>query len=69
METHLFSYRMDGQEYSFTLLADDDLDAQRRLGCIKAWGKYDGQLMATIPAYPGIGPVLSVFAAVRNWFK
>lgn len=60
---HLFSYRFEGDWYSFDLPAKDADEAQRRLKAI-AWAKYDGEIFATIPV-----PGASFIARIIDWFK
>jgi hypothetical protein len=68
MKTYLFTYRMDGAEYVLELPGDSIQDAHRRLDHIKFWSRYDGELVAKVPAVPGVGPVLSIVAWIRNMF-
>ena len=53
MKTYLFSYRFDGDEYGFDIVADSRDEAMARLAMIKAWAKYDGELIAAVPASLG----------------
>jgi hypothetical protein len=50
----LFSYRMDGSQWSFDLPAKDFEDARRRLAAIAMTGQVDGQATRDpIPAWRG----------------
>ena len=68
MATFTCSYRHDGGEYAFDIHADSHADAERRLGAIKAWGKVDGEVIATIPAFPGASWLTPVICKLRNVF-
>ena len=46
----IFSYRMDGSEWEFSLPAKDFDDAQRRLAAIAMTGRLDGQSVETVDA-------------------
>jgi hypothetical protein len=61
--THLFSYRFNGREYTIDIVAKNADEAKERLKAL-AWAKYDGVLVARIPAELGIFARLGV--AVRN---
>lgn len=63
-----FSYGYDGGQWAFDLFAKDSADAIKRLEAIKAWGKYDGEIMAEIPAGYGGGVVARFMCWVRNAF-
>lgn len=64
--THLFSYRYDGREYTVDIIAKDAAEAKERLKAL-AWAKYDGELVARVPAE--IGPFTRIAVAVRNIFS
>jgi len=64
----LFSYRMDGSEWSFDLPARDFDDAQRRIAAIAMTGKVDGQLVGKpIPAWRGWWVPALVWLKNRGW--
>jgi hypothetical protein len=63
----LFSYRMDGSQWSFSLPAKDFDDAQRRLAAIAMTGKVDGECFAQIPAYRGFWVPAWVWLKNRGW--
>lgn len=63
--THLFSYRFNGREYTVDILAKDADEAKERLKAL-AWAKYDGVLVARIPAVAGTGLLARLTVAVRN---
>jgi len=62
-ETHIFSYRFNGREYTIDIVAKDADEAKERLRAL-AWAQYDGVLVARIPA--GLGPLARIAAAIRN---
>ncbi|MGV1013712.1 MAG: hypothetical protein ACOYB4_01935 [Methyloceanibacter sp.] len=62
-DTHLFSYRFDGREYTIDIVAKDADEAKDRLKAL-AWAKYDGVLVARIPR--GLGILARISVAVRN---
>ncbi len=64
--THLFSYRFDGREYTVDIVAKDADEAKERLKAL-AWAKYDGELVARVPAE--VGPLARIVIAVRNLFS
>jgi hypothetical protein len=62
-DTHLFSYRFSGQEYTVDILAKDADEAKNRLKAL-AWAKYDGVLIARVPQ--GLGFLARITTAIRN---
>lgn len=64
-ETHLFSYRFEGADWGFEIVARDADEAKARLKAL-AWAKYDGVLVARISAGPGVGWFVRAAVAVRN---
>ena len=62
-DTHIFSYRFGGREYTIDISAKDANEARERLKAL-AWAKYDGVLVARIPSSLGIFARIAV--AVRN---
>lgn len=64
-KTFLCSYRYDGAEWTFSIKACDQDDAERRFAVIKSWGRIDGELMMTIPGR--VGFLADWIVAVRNW--
>lgn len=61
--THLFSYRFDGKSYTVDIIAKDAAEAKERLKAL-TWARYDGELVARIPA--GIGIAAPFLVALRN---
>ena len=64
-ETHLFSYRFDGSEWSIDIPARNADEAKRRLSAL-LHARYDGVLVARIPV--ALGPFAKLYAAFRNFF-
>lgn len=60
-QTHCFSYRFDGSEWCFDIRARSAEEAQARVAQL-AFAKYDGELVAEIPAVAGPLVVLGVWA-------
>lgn len=52
MKTYLFSYRHDGAEWGFQIIAESPSDAKARVARLQ-WATYEGELMATVPASLG----------------
>jgi hypothetical protein len=46
-QRYLFSYRFDGDEYSFDIPARNAAEAKQRLSAM-GMARYDGEIMATI---------------------
>lgn len=67
LRKYLFSYRYEGAEYSFEIPAYSVEEAKGRAKAI-GMNRYDGELVATIPAYPGGGIIARMIVAVRNYF-
>jgi hypothetical protein len=63
METHLFSYRHEGELWELEIPARDAEDARRRIGQL-AYATYDGVLVAKVPL--ALGPLAILAAWVRN---
>lgn len=61
------SYWHRGAEWVTTVKANSFEDAQERLYVIGR-GKIDGVIMASYPAYPGMGLFLTLVCSVRNFF-
>lgn len=62
-QTHLFSYRFDGRDWELEIKARNADEARARLAQL-AFAKYDGILVATIPA--SLGPCALMAAWIRN---
>ncbi|WP_374379500.1 hypothetical protein [Dongia sp.] len=60
---HLFSYRYQGADYVIEIPADNADDAKARIAQL-AWARYDGEVVAKIPAIAG--PLPAVIAWLRN---
>lgn len=65
--TFLCSYRYQGSEWSFDLLAEDLEDAKARLQAIRALGQVDGKLEMKIPLNPATSIFVRVIVYLRNW--
>ena len=63
MKTFLVSYRYNDAEWNAHIMAEDFADAEARLRQMGAWGKVDGELMATVPASLGL------FARLAVWLR
>lgn len=63
MQTHLFSYRYDDREWEVEIKARNADEAKARLARL-AFAKYDGILVATVPA--SLGPVALLATWIRN---
>lgn len=63
MQTHLFSYRHEGKLWDVEIYARNADDAKARLSAL-AFAKYDGVLVAKIPAV--LGPVAVLATWIRN---
>ena len=61
--THLFSYRYAGREWSLELPGESATDAKERLRAM-ALAKYDGELVANVPAFAS--PLAKVVVWIRN---
>jgi hypothetical protein len=62
-DTHLFSYRFNGRQFTVDIVATDAAEARERLKAL-AWAKYDGVLVARVPSRAGLFARLAV--VVRN---
>lgn len=69
MPTYLYSYEFEGRKYGFDIEADSKEEADARLAVFSARAKYDGVLVARIPAAPGAGWLVRAVCAVRNFFS
>lgn len=61
---HLFSYHHNGSWWTITIRAPTAEDAKERLAKLP-WAKYDGVLIATLPAGMGWFARLAVWAGNR----
>lgn len=64
-KTFLISYNHEGQRWSAEIKARDWADAEARLARL-AFGRIDGELVATVPA--SLGPIVAITASIRNGF-
>lgn len=64
-----YPFGRNGAQWSLTIRARSEAEALERLKAIGGWGTVDGQLMATIPAYPGAGLFVRAFVWLRNLFR
>lgn len=60
----LVSYRYEGADWGATIKAQSFDDAKRRIEAMGAWGKIDGEHIATIPA--SLGPLVRLVVWLRN---
>lgn len=60
----LFAYRFGGSEWVITIHAADAAEAREKIKAV-ALARYDGELMARIPAVPGGG----LLARLICWIK
>ena len=63
MQTHLFSYRHDGEYWELAIRASNAEDARRRIAAL-TYASYDGVLVAKFPAVLGPFSLLAVW--IRN---
>lgn len=61
----LFNYRFGGAEWGVTIFAADPVEAKEKIKAV-ALARYDGEVMAKIPAYPGAGLVTRFFTWWNN---
>lgn len=61
--THIFSYRFQGERWTFEIVAKDANEAQERLKAL-AWANYDGELIAILPNR--LGPFARITTIIRN---
>lgn len=61
-------YRLNGTEWGIVVVAEDAAEASRRMRAIGTTGQVDGELVATVNAYPGVGMVLTIITSIRNFF-
>lgn len=59
-----FSYRFDGAEWGITIFADSPAQAREKIKAV-AFARYDGELMARIPAVLGAG----IIARAMCWWN
>jgi hypothetical protein len=63
MQTHLFSYRLDGAQWVMEVKATNAEDARRRIAAL-TYASYDGVLVAKSPA--ALGPLVVLATWIRN---
>lgn len=61
--THLFSYRYGGAEWTLEIKARDAREAQERVKALP-FARYDGELIAKVPAT--VGPLMKAAVWLRN---
>jgi hypothetical protein len=66
--TWLFSYNLDGKQWSMEIVAPTADEAKRRLDAAATWGKLDGELIAKVPVAWG-GFLIPLVIWVRNAFR
>ncbi len=64
MKRFLFSYSFYGERYGFEVPAESLQEAQHRIGAMQL-ARYDGELQAEIPAYPGA----SILVRLVTWWR
>jgi hypothetical protein len=62
-QTHLFTYRHNGAEWTLEIKARDSHDARERLKAL-CLARYDGELLAKVPV--SLGPLIKTVAWLRN---
>lgn len=65
IKTHLFSYNYEGSEYSLEIPANNLEEAKGRLSKM-VFARYDGELVAKVPAMPSSGLFVSLITWLRN---
>lgn len=60
----LFTYRFAGAEWGVTIFAADPDEARKKIKVV-ALARYDGEIMARIPA--GVGGLASLICKWKNW--
>ncbi len=68
MNTHLISYRYEGESYIMEVVASDPEDAKRRLSAAAAWGIVDGSHATRTSVLRG-GFLAPLVAWLQNRFK
>lgn len=63
MKEFQFSYRFDGADWGISIHADDAQQAREKIKAV-SWARYDGEVMARIPAVPGAG----IFVRLATWW-
>lgn len=64
--TWLFSYNLDGSQWSMEVVAPSAEEAKRRLAAAAAWGTLDGELIAKVPVGRG-GILVPLIVLIRNF--
>lgn len=67
IKTYLFSYNYNGSQYSLEIPAETLEEAKDRLS-VMSFAKYDGELVAKIPAQPSAGIFVRIITFMRNIF-
>jgi len=65
MKIHLFTYRYQGAEWNLEVQGDTPADAKARLAAM-ALARYDGELIAKVPA--GVGFLARAIVWLRNFW-
>jgi hypothetical protein len=65
MKLHSFTYTHDGAEWALRIMASSPEDARARIGRL-TWARYDGEVVASVPA--GLGLFARLAVVVRNLF-
>ena len=60
---HLFTYRFDGAEWGFEIMAQSPEDAKARLKAL-AWAHYDGELVMRVPI-----PFCEPLVRLLRWWR
>lgn len=64
MREYLFSYRYDGTDWGISIFAEDEAQAKQKIKMVSL-ARYDGELMARLPAVVGGG----IIARLICWWK
>lgn len=67
-ERYYFEYRyVDGGLYGFNVMATSEEDAVARIRFLSANALLKGKEIMSIPAVPGLGWLMKLIVAIRNW--
>ena len=69
VRTYMLDYPFRGGKYCLEMAADSWEDAEERLAAIKAWGKIEGEIYATIPVTPRTQWFGGLMARLIVWWK
>lgn len=66
---YVVHYRFQGADWGTTIKATSVDDARRRIEAMGAFGRIDGELMATIPDIAASGLVVRALVWLRNFWR